>query len=38
MTENAVPTRTVRASLRRAPTTVSAMAAAVAATAVNPTP
>ena len=38
MTENAVPTRTVRASLRRAPTTVSATAAAVAATAVKPTP
>ena len=38
MTENAVPTRTVRASLRRAPTTVRATAAAVAAIAVKPTP
>ena len=38
MTVNAVPRSTVRPSFRRAPTTVSATAAAVAASAVSPTP
>jgi hypothetical protein len=38
MTEKAVPARTVRASSRRAPTIVRSTAAAVAATAVRPTP
>ena len=38
MTEKAVPTRTVRASLRRQPTIVSASAATVARMAPKPTP
>jgi hypothetical protein len=38
ITVKAVPSRTVRPSLRRAPSIVSANAAAVAATAVRPTP
>ena len=38
ITVNAVPSRTVRPSFRRAPTIVSATAARVAATAVRPTP
>ena len=37
ITANAVPTSTVRASERRAPTTVSPTAAAAAATALTPT-
>ena len=38
MTEKAVPTRTVRGSLRRAPAIVRITAATIAATAVKPTP